>query len=151
MAAKRASADSILKSLTRGLDHNPRIAVERRYQAMVRELAFLQERQNEDLAYLRTQKWTDERIKVLFGFNCIYQEVIGPLDASTRTSRSGIGSEVPITHGSMRFDGAHSARIRKATDDFFSMVAELGFIRQWMTKNTCGDLVYYIARHERDE
>lgn len=150
-AQKEASAESVFKALTRNLDRKPRAAVERRYQAMVRELGFLQERQNENLIYLRSRKWGDEQFKVLFSLNCIYQEVIGPLDASTRVGSSGIGSTYPITHGAMRFDGSHSSRVRLATQDFFSMVAELGFLREWVTKNTCGDLIYYIARYERDE
>lgn len=90
-------------------------------------------------------------MKVLFGLNCIYQEVIGPLDASTRTGQAGIGSAHPITHGAMRFDGTHSFNVRKVSTDFFTMVIKLGFQRDWMTKNTCGDLVFYIARHEREQ
>ena len=148
---KEASAESVFRALTKNLDRKPRAAVERRYQAMARELGFLQERQNENLTYIRSREWSDEKIKVLFGLNCIYQEVIGPLDASTRVGSSGIGSTYPIAHGAMRFDGGHSFKVRQATNDFFSMVAQLGFLREWVTKNTCGDLVYYIAKHERDE
>lgn len=150
MATQKASAESVFKSLTKDLDHKSRNAVDRRYQAMVRELSFLGERQNENLAFIRTKKWSDERLKVLFGLNCIYQEVIGPLDASTRHGEVGIGVQYPIAHGAMRFDERHSFNVREATNDFFEMVVKLGFRRDWMTKNTCGDLVYYIARHERE-
>ena len=118
---------------------------------MLRELGFLGERENENLAFIRSRNWSDQRLSALFSLNSIYQEVLGPLDASARTGQAGLGSQHPIVHGSMRFDAAHTARVRSAIEDFFTMVNELGFHRRdWMTKNTCGDLVFYIARHERE-
>lgn len=151
MATQNSSAESVFKALTKHLDRKPRSAVERRYDAMIRELCFLEERQNENLTFLRSRRWNDDRLKVLFGLNCIYQEVIGPLDASTRTGEAGIGSTYPIAHGAMRFDAAHSFNVRKASTDFFAMVVKLGFQHDWMTKNTCGDLVFYIARYEHEQ
>lgn len=148
MATHKASADSVFQALTVNLDRKPRSIVARRYDAMLRELRFLGEREDKNLAYLRSCGWNDDRLKVLFGLNCIYQKVIGPLDASTRTGKSGIGSTHTITHGALRFDLAHSTRVRKAREDFFAMVIQLGFRHDWMTKNTCGDLVFYIARYE---
>lgn len=150
MAAQSSTTDSVFKALTKPLDYRPRIAVERRYKAMVRELVYLQERQNEHLVFLRKREWSDERLRVLFALNCLYQEVIGPLDASTRTSNVSLGWQHPISYGQMRFDRGHSYVVRRATEDFFTMVSKLGFLRGWMTKNTCGDLVYWIARHERE-
>jgi hypothetical protein len=151
MATQKPSAESVIKFLTRHLDYKPRKTVERRYQAMVRELIFLGERQDQHLAYIRYRKWSDDRLKVLFGLNSIYQEIIGPLTASTRVAQVGIGSQYPLTHGTMRFDGGHSHNVREADNAFFSMVSELGFLRSWMAKNTCGELVFHIARHERED
>lgn len=151
MAAQNSTSDSVFKALTKHLDYKPRSAVLRRYQAMVRELVFLQERQNELVVYLSTREWSDERLKVLFALNCVYQEVIGPLDASTRTCKVGLGLEHPIAHGHILFDRRHYYVVRRAADDFFSMVSKLGFLRDWMTKNTCRDLVYWVARHERED
>lgn len=150
MATDQRRADPVLLALTRHLELKPRNAVMRRHEAMLRELSFLGERENENLAFIRSRNWTEQRFSVLFSLNCIYQEVLGPLDASARTGQAGLGTEHPIVHGSLRFDSAHTARVRSAVEDFFTMVGELGFRRDWMTKNTCGDLVFYIARHERE-
>lgn len=167
--ADTRGADPVLQALTRNLDPKPRSAVLRRHEAMLRELNFLGVRENENLAFIRARNWTDARLGALFSLNCIYQEVLGPLDASARTGYDGaqsqasrlgltprmeshgLGRRYPILHGSQRFDSAHTARVKSAVEDFFELVSELGFRRDWMTKNTCGDLVYYIARHEREK
>jgi hypothetical protein len=151
MVTQKSTPETVLKVITKHLDHKPRGAVERRYAAMTRELRFLEERQDEKLAFLRSHRWNDDRLKVLFGLNCIYQEVIGPLDASIRAGEAGMGTRYPIVHGAMRFDRAYSSKVRKAATDFFTLVSKFGFQHDWMTKNTCGDLVYYIAKHEHEE
>jgi len=162
MATQRNDRDAVLAALTQGLDPKVRSAVVRRQEAMLRELAFLGSKEDERLAFIRSRNWTDARLSVLFSLNSVYQEVLGPLDASARTGRRadvevagapalGLGSSHPIVHGSQRFDAAHSARVKGAVEDFFGMVSELGLRRDWMTKNTCGDLVYWIARHEREK
>lgn len=161
MAAQRIHQDPVMAALMQPLDAKVRRAVARRYDAMLRELAFLGEKKDQNLAFIRSRGWGDTRLGVLFGLTCVYQEVLGPLDASARTGRRadvevngapalGLGSSCPIVHGSQRFDLAHVVRVKEAAEDFFGLVAKLGFRRDWMTKNTCGDLVYWIARHERE-
>lgn len=162
MATQRVNQDPVLAALIRPLDAKVRNSVARRRDAMLRELAFLGTKEDKRLAFIRSRNWTDAKLNVLFGLNCIYQEVLGPLDASARTGRRvdvevkgqpglGLGSSHPIVHGSQRFDAAHTARVKDAMEDFFGLVAKLGFRRDWMTKNTCGDLVYWIARYEREK
>ncbi|WP_291984539.1 hypothetical protein [Candidatus Accumulibacter sp. ACC007] len=161
MANQRSNIDPVLAALTQPLDAKVRGAVTRRHEAMLRELAFLVSKQNEELTFIRSRNWPDTKLSALFSLNCIYQEVLGPLDASARTGRQsdpdsrvapalGLGSSHPIVHGSQRFDSAHTARVKSAIEDFFGLVTKLGFRRDWMTKNTCSDLVYWIARNERD-
>lgn len=161
MAKQRTDSDPVLAALTQPLDAKVRGSVIRRHEAMVRELAFLESKQDQNLAFLRSRKWSYQKLSVLFGLNCIYQEVLGPLDASARSGRQsdsdanstpalGLGSSHPIVRGSQRFDSAHTVRVKSAVEDFFGLVSELGFRRDWMTKNTCSDLVYWIARHERE-
>ena len=161
MATQRNKIEPVLAALTQPLDAKVRGAVTRRHDAMLRELAFLVSKQDKGLTFIRSRNWSDEKLSALFSLNCIYQEVLGPLDASARTGRQaasdadgvtvlGLGSSHPIVHGSQRFDSAHTVRVRSAVEDFFGLVADLGFRRDWMTKNTCGDLVYWIARHERE-
>ncbi|MGE4049701.1 MAG: hypothetical protein AB7F38_01445 [Piscinibacter sp.] len=162
MATQREDRDRVLAALTQGLDPKVRSAVVRRHEAMLRELAFLGAKEDERLNFIRPRGWTDARLSALFSLNCVYQEVLGPLDASARAGRRadaevagspalGLGSSHPIVHGSNRFDAAHTARVKGAVEDFFEMVNELGLRREWMTKNTCGDLVYWVARHEREK
>lgn len=162
MATQQNDRDLVLAALTQALDPKVRSAVVRRHEAMLRELSFLDTKQDERLAFIRSRNWTLARLSVLFSLNCVYQEVLGPLDASARTGRRadvevagapalGLGSSHPILHGSHRFDAAHAARVKDTVEDFFAMVSELGLRRDWMTKNTCGDLVYWIARHEREK
>jgi hypothetical protein len=161
MAKQRIDADPLLAALVQPLDVKVRNAVMRRHEAMLRELIFLASKQDEHLAFIRSCNWSDERLSALFSLNCFYQEVLGPLDASARTGGQsesdshgaqalGLGASHPIVHGSQRFDSAHTARVKSAVEDFFDLVRQLGFRRDWMTKNTCNDLVYWIARHERE-
>jgi hypothetical protein len=116
---------------------------------MLRELRFREDRQDEDLAFIREHGWNDKRLAILFALNSVYQEVLGPLQASAIGGISGIGTTYPIAHGASRFDGAHAVRVNHAIEDFFAMSMELGFAREWMVKNTCKDLLYFIARRER--
>lgn len=161
MPKQRGNIDPFLALLTHPLDAKVRSVVLRRHEAMLRELAFLVSSQDQRLAFIRSRNWHDAKLSALFSLNCLYQEVLGPLDASARTGHRahpdanevptlGLGSFHPIVHGSQRFDSAHTARVKGAVEDFFGLVAELGFRRDWMTKNTCGDLVYWIDRHERE-
>lgn len=161
MAKQRIDVDLVLAALTQPLDAKVRSAVIRRHEAMLRELAFIANKQDEQLAFIRSRNWLDAKLSVLFSLNSFYQEVLGPLDASARPGHQsdpdshgaqtlGLGASHPIVHGSQRFDSAHTARVKSAVEDFFGLVAQLGFRRDWMTKNTCNDLVYWIARHERE-
>lgn len=161
MAQQRTDYDPVLAAITAPLDAKVRIAVMRRHEAMLRELAFLVSKQDENLVFIRKRNWPDTKLSALFSLNSLYQEVLGPLDASARTGRQpdsnshgiqahGLGSAHPIVHGSQRFDSAHTFRVKSAIEDFFGLVGRLGFRRDWMTKNTCNDLVYWIARYERE-
>jgi hypothetical protein len=149
MSADESANDSVLSLLTVRLSPKPRASVVRRYEAMVRELQYLREKRDENLVFIRKRKWSDVRLRALFAVNSVYQEVLGPLQAAAKGSTGGLGRDLPILHGSQRFDGAQSARVNATLEGFFLMISEMGFQRDWMSKNTCGDLIFYIARHER--
>jgi len=51
---------------------------------MERELAFLMERRDENVALIGRRGWTDDRQQLLFLLNNMYQQVIGPLQAAAR-------------------------------------------------------------------
>ena len=115
---------------------------------MLRELKYLSDNGDVRLGAIRRHNWTDAKLSVLFALNSVYQEILGPLDASAREDQAGLGTNHPILHGSQRFDRASSRSIHTGVRDFMTLVAELGFVPDWLTKNTCGDLIFYIDRHE---
>jgi hypothetical protein len=126
-----------------------RAAVERRRDAMNRELAYLRSKENENLLYLIRKGWFEERLHALFLLNSVYQLCIGPLQSSARVN-ARLGGEIPIHHGADVFAPHRTQAVLAMVNDFFALVAELGFLRDWMTKNTCGDLVFYMTRYERE-
>jgi hypothetical protein len=128
----------------------PKQAVRRRCQLMASELRYLDEKGDENLLFLRKRGWANQRFEALFFLNSFYQELLGPLHASARTGPIGLGAEFPIKHGSQVFDQAHTRRVLDATSAFFELFDEIGFLRVWASKNTCSDLVYYVAKHERE-
>jgi hypothetical protein len=116
---------------------------------MLRELEFLRERAQEHFVYVTQKGWTAEKLHVLFMLNSVYQLCIGPLHASARVS-AGLGGKIPIQHGADLFNRRRAHVVNTMALDFVAMVNKLGFQREWMSKNTCGDLIYWIARHERE-
>jgi hypothetical protein len=146
----RTEVRQILGALTSGLNSKVRESIARRFEAMRRELAYLSDKEDKNLAFIRLANWTEGKLSVLFLLNCFYQHVLGPLQSSTRGGTANIGTKIPIRYGSALYDEARSKSVNSAVSDFHNLVAELGFDRRWLTKNTAGDLIYYIARHERE-
>lgn len=145
-----AKTKPLLVGLLSELNPAVRSSVGRRCEAMSRELEFLKVREDVNLIFLRGKGWVDDRFKVLFVLNSTYQLCIGPLQSSARTS-VGLGGVIPIHHGADIFDFKRSAVVNSMVRDFSKMLTSLGFIDDWMTKNTCGDLIYWVARYERDK
>ena len=150
MKSDERHAETILISLLKPVQRKPREAVLARHAAMVRELRFRTSNRDEALQYLRGRGWSDARFHVLFALNCVYQEILGPLHASSRSDVSGLGTKYPILHGTKIFDSAHAERVNFLIVDFMAIVEDLHFTRDWLHKNTCGDLIFYIARHEHE-
>jgi len=152
MAGENRQIDPVLSALIAPMSAKPRHAVVRRHEAMMRELRYLSEREvpDKNLAFIRKRSWTDERLSVLFALNSVYQEVLGPFSASARGGTAGIGTEHPITHGSLRFDSATAYRANSAMNDFSEIVYKMEFRIEWLWHNTCSDLIYYIAQYERE-
>lgn len=124
--------------------------IERRIELMERELAFLAEREDQNLAFIKKRGWSDERLQVLFLFNSIYQKVLGPLQAAAKEGPEGLGSSVPVKHGTSIFSRQTTGTVRIALKDFLAMIDDLQLHRSWLHENTCGDAVYQIAAYERD-
>lgn len=148
MSPDERHAEQFLSNLLKPVERRPREVVLARHAAMVRELKFRTANRDEALGYLRDRGWTDARFHVLFALNCVYQEILGPLQAASRAGVAGLGTTYPITHGALRFDPAYSEHVNFVIVNFMEVLSKLHFTRDWLHKNTCGDLIFYIARHE---
>jgi hypothetical protein len=98
MAADRL-AEEFLALLTQPMERNPQEAVHRRHAAMITELKFRHAQEDRRLDFLRRKGWSDACFSTLFALNCVYQEVLGPLEASSRSGVAGLGSDHPIRQG----------------------------------------------------
>lgn len=142
-----ASSPIPLGPLLKALNPVVRASVERRFEAMARELKFLHDKQDERVGFIRGRGWSDERLRMLFVLNSVYQLFLGPLHSSARTT-SGLGAEHPILHGSEAFNRSRAREVDELARDFFGIVSASGCRPEWMAKNTCGDIVYWIGRYE---
>lgn len=148
MDSTNRDIDPVLATLTAKSDPRIKRTIVNRFGAMVRELNYLDTSGNERLLFMRTRAWTDQKLRVLFALNCVYQVLLGPLHASTRGGKTGIGTTIPIVYGSLTFDTATAGPVNAALADFGALVQSLGFEIEWLTANTCGDLLYFIQRTE---
>lgn len=146
----RPKIEPVFNVLAEGIDKKVRDSMLRRYEAMERELTYLAGKDDRNLSFIRARNWTDDRLLVLFVLNCFYQQVVGPLQSSARGGVAKLGTDIPIKHGSMIYDGARSKKINSAVNDFFKLSFGLKYERAWMTKNTASDVVFYVARFERE-
>jgi hypothetical protein len=138
-------ADPVLRSL----DPRVRRGVLRRIDAMERELAFLAEREDDNVKFIRSRGWSDERLQVLFVLNSVYQQVLGPIQAAAKEGPEGLGSTIPVRHGTASFSRKTAGSVQIAMKDFLVMVDALKLQRRWLHSNTCGDVVFAVASFER--
>jgi len=131
------------------MDGRVRRGVLRRIDAMERELVFLADREDENVKFIRRRGWSDERLQLLFVLNSVYQQVLGPVQAAAKEGPEGLGSTIPVRHGTASFSRATAGTVRVAMKDFLAMVDALKLQRSWLHSNTCGDVVFAIASLER--
>jgi hypothetical protein len=117
---------------------------------MVRELEFLRERDKEDLRFIAAKGWSDNRLTVVFVLNSIYQLCIGPIYSSALVSRR-VGGSIPLHYGEQIFDLKRSRAVRRMAYDYAELASKLGITTDLLTQNTCGDIVYRIARNEQEQ
>ncbi|QIM50781.1 hypothetical protein [Hydrogenophaga crocea] len=141
----RRIADPVLRSL----DARVRRGVLRRIDAMERELAFLAGREDENVSFIRRRGWSDERLQVLFVLNSVYQQVLGPIQAAAKAGPEGLGSTIPVRHGTATFSRKTAGNVQVALKDFLVMVDMLKLQQSWLHSNTCGDVVFAVASFER--
>jgi hypothetical protein len=139
-----------LRPLTNAINPATRHSIQARWDAMLRELAYLQGRRDARLQFVTSKGWSVEKLAVLFWCNSFYQNVIGPLESSLRASSLSLGVEIPISHGTEYFNRRRALRTQSATSEFGAVIGRLGFQRNWLFKNTANDIIFYLDRYERD-
>ena len=140
-----SAADALLRPLNAAI----RSAIRRRIEKMDREYSYLRTQDHEDLLLLFRTGWSDQKFHVLFVLNSLYQLCIGPLHASARAS-GVIGREVAIRHGADEYGQLRARQINAMAQEYESLAMRLGYDPALLQKNTCGDLVYWLARWERE-
>lgn len=142
-------AASAADVLLRPLNAATRSSVRRRVEKMAREYSYLRVQEHEDLLLLLRSGWSDQKFGVLFVLNSLYQLCIGPLHASARAS-GVIGREIAIRHGADEYGQSRAKQVNAMVQEYESLAAKLGYDPRLLQKNTCGDLIYWIARWERE-
>lgn len=141
----------VLKILVDVMERDIRCQCDRRYQALVRQYNYLVETKNEHLIFTYSKGWVSEKYKVLFALNTFFQIVIGPLSSSTRgVSGVGVGSSIPISYGTIKFNKARNKAVNKAYSDFIIFVHECGMDEWWLNLNQASDITYQVAKKLRD-
>jgi len=143
------AADRILRMLVDGLDRDVRQSVIRRFDAMKRELVFRWSQNDGDAAFLRRIGYTSEQLHTLFALNSFYQIVLGPLAAASRRWRTVEFNQLTILHGRMSFGPTDAVQLREMVSRFERILGEIDLPR-FINTNTAGDLIYQLARFERD-
>jgi hypothetical protein len=146
----RSTVLQALRPVERAINPATRRAVQIRWDAMLRELAYLRERRDARVQFVSTKGWSVEKLAVLLWCNSFYQLVMGPLESSLRVSMLSLGIDVPISHGSEHFDSRRAAGTKQAVTAFAEVIGRLGFQKRWLCKNTTGDVLFFLDRHERD-
>lgn len=145
------AAELACKPMLTQLDFNVRRGVNQRVDAMVRELDFLVLREDRNLALLRSVGWKDDHFHVIFFLNSIYQRVLGPERSAARTGPEGLGTSIPVKHGSEVFDLNSAKKVEAAMRTFTELTRTLNLNVHWLYANTCRDLVFVMAGMQIEE
>lgn len=138
--------------LSRDLDYKVKRAFERACDAMLRELAYLQQRNDRRLDAAMSAGWTLERVKIVIVLNSFHRIVLGPLAAAYQTpARNGLGATIPIKYGTSFTvgdrDGVH---VRTALKTFDDIVTSKGIRSYWLNVGRLSDLLFSLGRQDVD-
>lgn len=133
---------TVLRTLTANLNSETSAKVQKRVDALMREVKYLNETQNELLLGIQQEGWTNERLEIICELNAFYQIVIGPLASSARERTGVLGEQIPILYGEMlRFDAIRSRKMRSLHKAFMEATSDLPAHIDLMTANQAYDLV----------
>jgi hypothetical protein len=138
---------TVYNTLIRRLDGPVRATIDRRADAMMRQIAYLSEINDRRLVFVSRRGWTLDRLAVLCSLNSFYQTVIGPLASSARReTRIGLGERIPINYGEeIRFDGERAAEMRALHSAFLRLVGATGLPNTFLHANHADDLIFILS------
>lgn len=134
--------------LSRDLDYKVKRSFERTCDAMLRELIYLQQRNDRRLSAAVSAGWTLERIRVVIVLNSFHRIVLGPLEAAYQTpAKNGLGATVPIRYGtSFTVGDRDGADVRNALAAFDTIVTSSGIKLYWLNVGRLSDLLFSLGQ-----
>lgn len=135
--------DSVTSFLLDGLDSDLRGQITRRWEAMLREVRYLQSVATPEITLVFSRGWNLQRLEVICGLNSFYQVVVGPLASSARDRE--VLPNIAILHGQTRFDDEYADQLRRMGNAFLRAVNELPNALSLLTAVQAQDLVYRLA------
>ena len=143
----------ILSILTKTLEPDLRTDVQRRYEAMLRQLAYLREQKPEEFFFLASKEWPFAKLDVLCQLNSFYQVIVAPLASSAKnTEAAGFGRKIPILYGEIiRFDEERNIESKKLHRDFTVMVRSIGIHDSYLACAHVDEIIYKLIRFLKHE
>lgn len=146
-------SEVLRRILSKDLHYKVRSVFERSCDAMLRELVYLQERNDRRLGMALGAGWSLERVKTLIVLNSFHRLVLGPLEAAyLMGTRSGLGGKVPIRYGdsfTVGFD--EGAGVREALYAFEGIVKGKGIRTYWLNVPRLSDLLFALGQNDGGE
>ena len=141
----------VLREVWPGLDWELRDAIQRRIQAMTRDLAYMRSKGDPAMLKIERKGWSAERLEMLCSLNSYYQLVLSPM-ASAAVPSLPRGLRMPISYGTrLVLDQYLRQRLDAAHSKFLDMMLRLRVDQRWLIQNSAGDLVFQIARDMDDD
>lgn len=138
------------RMLTTGLEAPTRQRFDRLLDALLRDLHYQSERENNAVGAAAARGWTRERVEVVLVLNAFHRIVIGPLEAAYTTStKLGLGTKVPIRFGStLRIDSQGGQPVRRAIREYHLLLVRRGLLFPYLNMTRVSDILYAMGSED---
>jgi hypothetical protein len=136
----------MLESLTAILDPELRLLIDRRVDAMLRQIAYLRTQDNSPRVVWN--RWSLEQLQAICILNSFYQLVLAPLASPNATHpSSGLVHSVPVRYGSgLRFDAQTARQTAAARREFLHVTSRLGVPLPALRAAQADELLFALAQ-----
>jgi len=139
------SQERILQALAESLPEDSKRLVLNRMASLEANFEYLYREKKHKFAKIEKAGWSPERIAVVVVLNSFYQEVIAPLQSSSRASRVSPLEDTPIAYGKlMRFNSEWSNAINEAFVDFSNLASSAGIYDSVLWAQRAEDIIFQI-------